>query len=153
MFINCKPRIMTIIFFHYALNNEQVNIFTFKPQHVTTEKSNCLKSRRHKALQNPEVKSIFKQNHSAMISVWLHLPFCVYLEWNPGLTKNELVSLQMASRRPFPHFCLSYWNLLASKQDRLRESALCLTYAQRWMLSWKRGGKKRRFRMSLARLK
>lgn len=104
---------MKIIFFYFALNNIQFNIFTFKLRHVTTEKSNCLKRGRYKALQSHKVKSIFERNHSTMTLVWLQLPFCVYWEPNPALTKNELVTLQMVSRRSLPHFCFTeaFWHI------------------------------------------
>lgn len=114
--------------------------FIFKLQHITTEKSNCLKCRRHKAFQNHKVKSTFKQNPSAKTLVWLRLLFGIHWEPNPGLTKNELVTLQIVSRRLFPHCCLAEASSVWAGQPLWISLVPDL---QRCMLSWKRGEKKR----------
>lgn len=134
---------MKIIFFYDALNNEQINMFTFQMTLLTMEKSNCLKYRRYK------VKSIFKQNHSSLTLVWLQPQFCIFWEINLGLKKKDL-TLQMVLRRPFPHFSLTeIWHL--SGTAFVNQLCACLLrggecYPERWE-------KKMWFRLSFARLK
>lgn len=42
-----------------------------------------------------------------MTLIGIQPQFYIYWEPNSGVTKNELLTLQMISRRPFPYFSLT----------------------------------------------